>query len=111
MKQPSSQAILHLLELLKCLKMIEFLSVSRCSRTLVDKCRLVSPTYVELHSAQINLYTTLERNDLGTESLTVIKILLLNIYVYMKLDNMRRKTTMLFNLQNMFRLGTQTIIS
>ena len=29
----------------------------------------------------------------------------------MKLDNMRRKTTMLFNLQDMFRLGTQAIIS
>jgi len=77
-KQSSSQAILHLLELLKCLKMLEFLSVSRCSRTLVDKCRLVSPTYAELHSAQINLYTTLERNDLGTESLTFIKFLILN---------------------------------
>ena len=33
----------------------------------------------------------------------------INIHIY--LDNMRRKTTMLFNLQDMFRLGTQTIIS
>ena len=67
MKQSSLQAILHLLELLKCLKMLELLSVSRFSRTLVDKCWLISPTYAELHSAQINLYTTLERNDLGTD--------------------------------------------
>ena len=47
-------------------------------RTLVDKCRLVLPTYAELHSAQINLYTTLELYDLGTESLTFIKFLILN---------------------------------
>ena len=43
----------------------------------MDKCRLVSPTYTELHSAQVNLYTIFERSDLGTRSLAVIKFLIL----------------------------------
>ena len=57
--------------------MWEFLSLNRCSRTRVDKCRLVSPTYTELHSAQVNLYTIFERSGLGTRSLAVIKFLIL----------------------------------
>ena len=32
---------------------------------------------VELHPAQVNLYTTQERSDLGAQSLTVIKFLIL----------------------------------
>jgi len=36
-------------------------------------CRHVSPTYTELHPAHVNLYTTQERSDLGTESLTFIR--------------------------------------
>ena len=54
-KQVSLQAFLHLSELLRCLKMLEFLSVQRCSHTRVDRCQLVSPTEAELHSAQWNL--------------------------------------------------------
>ena len=72
MKQLSLQAFLHLSELLNCLKMLESLSL-----TLVDKCRLILPTYAELHSAQINLYAKLQRKDIGTESLTFIKFLIL----------------------------------
>jgi len=33
--------------------------------------------YTELHSAQVNLYTIVKRSDLGTESLAVIKVLIL----------------------------------
>ena len=40
-------------------------------------CRHVSPTYTELHPAQVNLQTTEERSDLGTESFTLIKSLIL----------------------------------
>jgi len=40
-------------------------------------CRHVSPTYTELHPAQVNLYTTQERSDLGTESLTFIRFFIL----------------------------------
>ena len=57
--------------------MCEFLSVNKCSRTRVDKCRLVSPRYTKLHPALINLYTTQERSDFGTQSLTEIKFLVL----------------------------------
>ena len=53
----------------------------------MDKCRLVSPTYTELHSAQVNLYTIFERSDLGTRSLAVSKFLILKevnyIYIYL----------------------------
>ena len=69
MKQLSLQAFVHLSELIRYLKMLEVLSVDRCSRTLVDKCRLVSPTYTEVHCAQINLFNTLERKGTGTASL------------------------------------------
>ena len=40
-------------------------------------CRHVSPIYTELHPAQVNLQTTQERSDLGTESFTLIKSLIL----------------------------------
>ena len=40
-------------------------------------CWHVSPTYTELHPAQVNLQTTEERSDLGTESFTLIKSLIL----------------------------------
>ena len=57
--------------------MLDLLSVDCCLRTRTDRCRLVSPTTAELHSAQFNLYTTSERSDLGTASLTLIKALML----------------------------------
>ena len=38
-KHLSLQAFLHLLKLFKCLKIWEFLSVTRFSRTRVDKCK------------------------------------------------------------------------
>ena len=41
-------------------------------------CRHVSPTYTDLHPAQVNLYTTQERSDLGTESFTLIRFLILD---------------------------------
>ena len=40
-------------------------------------CRHVLPTYTELHPAYVNLYTTQERSDLGTESFTLIRFLIL----------------------------------
>ena len=59
-------------------KDVRNLSVDRYSRNLADKYRLVSPTYGELHSAKINLYTKLQQNNLGTESMTFITFLMLN---------------------------------
>ena len=49
----------------------------RCSRSLVEMCRHVSPAYTELHPSQVNIYGTQERRDLGTESFTFIRFLIL----------------------------------
>ena len=76
-KQFSLHASLQALEHFKYLYIWEFLSLNRCSRTREDKCRLVSPTYTELHSSQVNMYTIFERSDLGTQSLAVLKFLIL----------------------------------
>ena len=43
-KQSGVQDALQNSELCRCLKMFEDLSESKCSRTCVEKCRLVSPT-------------------------------------------------------------------
>ena len=45
-------------ELFRCLKMCEALSVSKCSRTRVLKCRVVSQTWQAAQSAHENLQTT-----------------------------------------------------
>ena len=36
-----------------------------------------SPTYTELHSAQVNFYTIFEQSGLGTQFLAVFKFLIL----------------------------------
>ena len=64
-KQLSLQASLQTLEHFKHVK---FLSVNKCSRTRMGKFRLVSQIYTEFNPAQVNLYTTQKRSDLGTES-------------------------------------------
>ena len=43
-KQSGEQDALQNSELCRCLKTFEDLSESKCSRTRVEKCRLVSPT-------------------------------------------------------------------
>ena len=39
-------------------------------------CRHFSPTYTELHPSHVNLQATQERSDEGTESLTLIRFLI-----------------------------------
>ena len=77
LKYPSPQTLVHKVELFRCLKMYEVLSLIRCSRTPLDKCQDVSPILAGLHPAQVNLYTTKEQSDVGTQSLTEIKLLAL----------------------------------
>ena len=58
LKQLLLHASLQTTEPLRCLKIVEFLSVNKCSHTRVDTCWLVSPINMELHPAHLNLYTT-----------------------------------------------------
>ena len=57
----------HLLQSNKCCPTGE--SPLRCSWTLLDKCRTVWPTLVELHPLHVSLYTTLDLSSRATEVL------------------------------------------
>ena len=54
-KQFSVLRSLQVSLLTRCTKMCEFLSVSKCSIILVDKCRVVSPMWQALQSGQTNV--------------------------------------------------------
>ena len=54
-KQFSVLSALQVSLLTRCVKMCDFLSVSKCSLILVDKWRVVSPMEQALHPVQTNI--------------------------------------------------------
>ena len=61
----SLQDSLRLSEPLRCLKMLEFLSVCKCSRTRLDKCRVREHLHTDKNS---NIFKHLRGSDKRRES-------------------------------------------